>query len=176
MLNRAVTSAANHNPQLSPAHGVCCRQQRPAHLSALWEDQCAARGVLIIVFVYWQIFPHEHACGKPVACRNQPCHICWGFSLAKSLRRLQLSAMRGCALPSISFASLASSQSPFISEPLDRASKSNPHRLAFTIRPSLLAWLLLRVWLQVLVRLHFGARFGGTREASEQLDPRQPSG
>jgi hypothetical protein len=120
MLNRAVTSAANHNPQLSPAHGVCCRQQRPAHLSALWEDQCAARGVLIIVFVYWQIFPHEHACGKQVTCRNQPCHIRWGFSLAKSLRRLQLSAVRGCALPSISFASLASSQSPFISEPLDR--------------------------------------------------------
>jgi hypothetical protein len=173
MLNRAVTSAANHNPQPSPAHGVCCRQQHPAHLSALWEDQCAARGVLIIVFVYRQIFPHEHACGKPVACRNQPCHICWGFSLAKSLRRLQLSAMRGCALPSISFASLAS---PFISEPLDRASKSNPHRLAFTIHPSLLTWLLLRVWLQVLVRLHFGARLGGTREASEQLDPGQPSG
>ena len=175
MLNRAVTSAANHNPQPSPAHGVCCRQQRPAHLffCPLGGPQCTARGVLIIVFVYWQIFPHEHACGKQVTCRNQPCHIRWGFSLAKSFRRLQLSAMRGCALPSISFASLAS---PFVSEPLDRASKSNPRRLAFTIRPSLLAWLLLRVWLQVLVRLHFGARFDGTREASEQLDPGQPSG
>ena len=48
------------------------------------------------------------------------------------------------------------------------------------------AWFVRRPWhgrarcggcafpLQVLVRLHFGARFGGTREDSEQLHPRQP--
>ncbi len=46
-----------------------------------------------------------------------------------ALRRFQLSVMRNCDAPSISFASLAL---PFISEPATRASKSNPRWLHFT--------------------------------------------